>query len=396
MKAQKQALLQLTDVRDNHNKYYRMTLYDNGKVLGEWGRVGAKPQQKVYTGGQAKFYEILTAKERKGYRIVDTPSTKANIVDDLDGGSSVSEFVRTIYRASGKSLEVWLEGSINQISAAQIDRGKAKLNMIHQYLGGGHRSRGAFSPYRLRALLSDYYSTIPHKLPRDIRGIEDKWNLIMVGEEFDHLQDLEDALNTNVGNVDMSLSDMLGSLGVTVAEEELERKDLEYLVHGTQSRHHFMKVSLNRVWHVEHKSLTRRFERECRLDNMKMLFHGTRTSNLVGLLSRGFLIKPPGVPLTGSMFGNGIYFADQSTKSIQYCSGGRFSREKWPTYLILAEVKLGRIKEERRAQSYNRPPRGYNSVMGVKGPSLLHNEYIIYDPIQADIRYVAEIAIRRH
>ncbi len=25
-----------------------------------------------------------------------------------------------------------------------------------------------------------------------------------------------------------------------------------------------------------------------------------------------------------------------------------------------------------------------------------HNEYIIYDPIQADIRYVAEVAIRRH
>ena len=62
-------------------------------------------------------------------------------------------------------------------------------------------------------------------------------------------------------------------------------------------------------------------------------------------------------------------------------------------YLILAEVKLGIVKEEHHAQSYyNRPPQGYDSVMGVKGPSLLHNEYIIYDPIQADIRYVAEIA----
>jgi len=393
MKAQKQALLQLTDVRDNHNKFYRITLYDNGKVLGEWGRVGAKPQQKVYEGGMSKFYDILTSKERKGYRIVDTSAAKANIVDDLDSGSSVSEFIRTIYRASGQSLEVWFEGSLDQVSVGQIERGRSQLGVIRRFVSG--ESDVFQSRSRLKALLSDYYSTIPHKLPRDIRGIVDDWNPAKIGEELDHLQDLEDALNTNVGQVDMSLSDMLKSLGVLVREAPDSTTEARGLIETTQSRHHFMDARLERLWRVEHKSLTKRFQADCQVSNMKVLFHGTRTSNFVGLLSRGFLVKPPGVPLTGSMFGNGIYFADQSTKSIQYCSGGRlsYSGKRWPTYLILAEVKLGRIKKETRAQlHYKRPPQGYDSVMGVKGSSLLHNEYIIYNPIQADIRYVAEIA----
>lgn len=390
-------LLQLTDVRDNHNKFYRLTLYDNDRVLGEWGRVGAKPQQKVYAGGTIKFYDILTAKERKGYRIVDTPTVQANIVDDLDGGSGVSELVRTIYRASGKSLEVWFEGNINQVSASQIDRGRSQLGVIQRYVSGD--SVVFQSRSRFKVLLSDYYSTIPHKLPRDIRQIEDDWDIVKVGEEIDHLQDLEDALNTNVGKVDMSLSDMLGSLGVAVEEARPDAESLvREFVESTESRHHYVELKTKSVWRVEHKSLTRRFQVNCQVSNMKLLFHGSRTPNFVGLLSRGFLIRPPGVPLTGSMFGNGIYFADQSTKSTQYCSGGYMSSggKGWPMYLILAEVKLGRIKEEHRAQShYNRAPRGYDSVMGVKGSSLLHNEYIIYDPAQADIRYVAEVTTSR-
>jgi predicted DNA-binding WGR domain protein len=159
MKIEKQILLQLTDIRDNHNKFYRLTLYDNGRVLGEWGRVGAKPQQKVYEGGVSKFYSVLTAKERKGYRIVDTPTTKANIIDDLDGGSSVSEFIRTVYKASGQSLEVWFEGSLSQVSTNQIERGRYLLETIRRVVdarGGSHvQSR---SLYRLEAMISDYYS----------------------------------------------------------------------------------------------------------------------------------------------------------------------------------------------------------------------------------------------
>ena len=34
----------------------------------------------------------------------------------------------------------------------------------------------------------------------------------------------------------------------------------------------------------------------------------------VGILSKGLLIAPPEAPVTGYMFGKGIYFADMVTK----------------------------------------------------------------------------------
>lgn len=69
------------------------------------------------------------------------------------------------------------------------------------------------------------------------------------------------------------------------------------------------------------------------------------------------------------MFGAGIYFADQSTKSANYCWGfGSASNNGIDTnFLFVCEVATGRIKEYEDAQIYlNSAPRGYNSVMGKK------------------------------
>jgi poly [ADP-ribose] polymerase len=49
--------------------------------------------------------------------------------------------------------------------------------------------------------------------------------------------------------------------------------------------------------------------------NKMLLWHGSRLSNFVGILSQGLRIAPPEAPVTGYMFGKGIYFADISSKS---------------------------------------------------------------------------------
>jgi poly [ADP-ribose] polymerase 1 len=41
-----------------------------------------------------------------------------------------------------------------------------------------------------------------------------------------------------------------------------------------------------------------------------LLWHGTKKSNVVGVLQDGFRIKPSDVQSTGSLFGEGIYFTD--------------------------------------------------------------------------------------
>jgi len=157
--------------------------------------------------------------------------------------------------------------------------------------------------------------------------------------------------------------------------------------------------------------------------NRKLLFHGSRMSNWAGILGQGLRIAPPEAPPTGYMFGKGVYFADMSSKSANYC---------WPTpsknvgLLMLAEVSLGEANELYDANSNaDRLPKGKHSVKGLGkvapdptkearlengtvvplGPSLptgiernrqhgftlAYNEYIVYDVSQIKMRYLAKI-----
>nr|GEV08668.1 poly [ADP-ribose] polymerase 2 [Tanacetum cinerariifolium] len=49
-----------------------------------------------------------------------------------------------------------------------------------------------------------------------------------------------------------------------------------------------------------------------------LLWHGSPLSNWTGILSQGLRIAPPEVPVTGYMFGKGVYFADMFSKHANY------------------------------------------------------------------------------
>ena len=55
---------------------------------------------------------------------------------------------------------------------------------------------------------------------------------------------------------------------------------------------------------------------------------------------QGLRIAPPEAPVTGYMFGKGIYFADMVTKSANYCCT---SRSNNTGLLLLCEVALGNM-----------------------------------------------------
>jgi poly [ADP-ribose] polymerase 1 len=55
------------------------------------------------------------------------------------------------------------------------------------------------------------------------------------------------------------------------------------------------------------------------IPNHMLLWHGSRITNFVGIISQGLRIAPPEAPVTGYMFGKGLYFADSVSKSANYC-----------------------------------------------------------------------------
>jgi poly [ADP-ribose] polymerase len=79
-----------------------------------------------------------------------------------------------------------------------------------------------------------------------------------------------------------------------------------------------------------------------------LLWHGSRLSNYVGILSEGLKIAPYEAPATGYMFGKGIYFADIVSKSANYCR----PKDGSEGLMLLCEVALGEMSPKYSAD-YN-------------------------------------------
>ena len=69
----------------------------------------------------------------------------------------------------------------------------------------------------------------------------------------------------------------------------------------------------------------------------------------MGILSGGLRIAPPEAPVTGYMFGKGVYFADMSSKSANYCFANSGSSTG---VMLLCDVALGK-QYELTAAEYN-------------------------------------------
>lgn len=162
----------------------------------------------------------------------------------------------------------------------------------------------------------------------------------------------------------------------------------------------------------------------------RLLWHGSRCTNFGGILSQGLRIAPPEAPVSGYMFGKGIYLADMSTKSANYCAAYNSGNVG---LLLLCEAELGKpplkmigadheASEKARASSCistwgvgQTGPKAWkdascihDSLRGVMMPDvsvtlgsqtdeqayLLYNEYIVYDVAQVRLRYLLRVEIR--
>merc|ERR1712130_357420 len=147
---------------------------------------------------------------------------------------------------------------------------------------------------------------------------------------------------------------------------------------------------------------------------------GSRLTNFVGILSKGLKIAPPEAPVTGYMFGKGVYFADVASKSANYCHSSKINPIG---ILLLAEVACGNTCDKFKFDyDAARLPSGKHSTKGVgvtssnpvddvilkngcivpcgkgrddeslKGKtSLQYNEYIVYDLAQINLKYLVVV-----
>jgi len=195
-------------------------------------------------------------------------------------------------------------------------------------------------------------------------------------------------------------------------------KLLEGYVQNSQDRKQFghFSISVDDIFEVERDSEKARFMPWTAVENRTLLWHGSRLSNWVGILSQGLRIAPPEAPKTGYRFGKGVYFADCISKSGSYC----FTSNSSPTaVMLLAEVALGNINKLKNDTYMEKAPPGTHSTqaLGMAAPdpkkaqaidngvvvpcgnivptglstACTHNEFIVYDVSQINIKYLLRV-----
>ena len=179
-------------------------------------------------------------------------------------------------------------------------------------------------------------------------------------------------------------------LGSTASEfMDVADKVLNY----AKPMHNFFPT-IARIEKVVNFALEKKFE-EAKLEafgtHIGQKFHGTGNEGVEKIPREGFrLPDPPKLGTRRPMFGSGIYFATDSSKSSQeiYTKGSH--------KLLLCDVLIGNCKTVERADPDLTRERlrreNFDSVYAMRDSQatggVFNDEYVVFDPRQAIVRYV--------
>ena len=180
--------------------------------------------------------------------------------------------------------------------------------------------------------------------------------------------------------------DEILSTGPTAAEyQKVKDQVLKYI----QPCHHWFP-NITKIEKVANLELEKRFEEaksKAFGNHIDTKFHGTSDNNLMNIIKKGFRMPDQKLQKSKpSMFGQGIYFATDSSKSAQtiYTQGSQ--------KLLLCQVILGRSKEVYKADySLNKQKlrsQHFDSVYAPRGSAVKNDEFVIFDPDQALPQYI--------
>ncbi|KAI6190030.1 Poly [ADP-ribose] polymerase [Aphelenchoides bicaudatus] len=453
-----QALLTAADLASGKNSFYKLQLLEHDHrneyyVFRSWGRIGLKGGFKTeefygsLNEAKRNFEDLFQEKSQNdwynvenyvkvpgGMELVEMDVDEKKIdsaLDQLDPNNSKSSLpiqVREIIslffnvKLMAKELaEFDLDTEklpLAKLSKKQILRAHAILSDLSKVLDDPNPSATEILDYS-----NQFYTVMPHASGAKRLPLIDNTDLLKTKCDM-----LDSLLNLEIAYKMIEKKDEDSQEGVDVFDnhylslnckiellpsESPEAKLIQlYVQNGHMSTHRFT-VKIKQIFKVERKDEAERYKKYKNLHNKQLLWHGSRTSNFAGILSKGLKIAPPEAPVNGYMFGKGIYLADCVSKSTQYCS----TPGRSDAFLLLAEAALGAMQLEKHARSIVTPQSGYHSVKALGGTapndkearmlgdvkvpvgkardlssdehlSLRYNEYIVYSEDQVKLRYL--------
>lgn len=396
-----------------NNKYYNMTENPDGTFTVKFGRVDSTEQTKTYP--MSKWQSTYNEKTKKGYKDVthlsmeiaenDDGSTEAPISD-----SKINTLFVCLQQYANKSIAANYTISSAKVTQAMVDEAQQHVDALVTLL---HDSADI-------AEINKKLISLYHIIPRKMDNVK---NFLLPTDQGDLTDSvLLEKANKLIGNEQQTLDVMAGQVVINnnnkseTTEEVVEKRtilDILGIEVTNASNDDIAQIKkllgpnshqFKNAYKVLHKQTQNRYDSHLNnADNKKteLFWHGSRNQNWLNIISTGLLIRPAGAIHTGSMFGDGIYFADKAQKSIGYTSlrGSYWSNGSDNTaYLALFSVHVGNQKNIHKHDSscyrLNKDvlnKEKFDSVFAHGGADLRNNEYIVYDSHQCTISYLVEI-----
>uniref|UniRef100_A0A8C1EG48 Poly [ADP-ribose] polymerase n=1 Tax=Cyprinus carpio carpio TaxID=630221 RepID=A0A8C1EG48_CYPCA len=408
------ATLGLVDIVRGTNSYYKLQLLEDDVkkqywVFRSWGRVGTT------IGGNKldKFYDKNSAMDNF-----------CNVYEEKTGNawasSNFTKYPNKFYPLEIDYGQIDLQKMpLGKLSKRQIQSAYSLLSEVQQAVADSSAEA------QILDLSNRFYTLIPHDFGMKKPPLLNNSDYIQQKVQMlDNLLDIEVAYSLLRGGVEDNKKDPIDinyeklKTKIEVVDQSSSEAQLiiQYVKNTHAATHNTYTLDVEEIFKIEREGESQRFRPFKELHNRQLLWHGSRTTNYAGILSQGLRIAPPEAPVTGYMFGKGVYFADMVSKSANYC---HTSQADPVGLLLLGEVALGNMHELKKASHITKLPKGKHSVKGLgrtapdpratvslngvdvplgKGintnaedTSLLYNEYIVYDIAQVNLKYLLKI-----
>ncbi|OQR67572.1 poly-like [Tropilaelaps mercedesae] len=401
-------MLNQTNVEFNNNKYYLLQLVKANSrnqyyVWFRWGRVGKKGQNNLIPCAnnldkakdifKKKFFDKtlnefderhyfvkvkgkydlvqVCADETDSQRLKEevaklTATSKTEVTCSLEPKlRSLIELICNVKNMEGVLKQLNFDpkrSPLGKLTKQQIAAGYTALKTIEDCVSNG--IRGA----RLTQACNDFYTRIPHdfgmRAPPLICSYEEIREKIDLLEALTDVQFAVELLRRKMSTDNLHPIDQyyisLHTRLIKVSQDEFDLL-FKFLRTTHAPTHQEYVMNIMSAFVIDKREEVEGFN--SRLSNRMLLWHGSRLSNWASIISQGLRVAPPEAPVTGYMFGKGIYFADSSSKSANYCFPTRAQDEG---LLLLSEVALGKVNELYEANyEAHRLPKGKHSVKGM-------------------------------
>ena len=392
--------LNKSDLDKNNNKFYIIQLLEHDStnelvLFTRWGRVGVPGNHEEknvdQNSGPRLFMKKYKDKTKHGYQEIfidyETEVKQEEPKEESKVSTSKKKFKNTLNQDVMDLISLiynkkMINDNLHEIGYDSQKMPLGKLSPVTLTTGlnilkeiESELKKKSPNHENLKKYSSEFYTQIPHNF-----GFQKMSNFII-----DTLEKVKEKIDMISVLSDMKITlKILESVGKEKSEEEYENEEEKQIhdyykqlkcdirsispseeIYSILNKYLTAKMdkkdsdgfgiyysyrnrlSLVKAFELKRHGEEEKFKKE--LGNKKLLWHGSRITNFVGILSQGLRIAPPEAPSSGYLYGKGVYFADMAQKSSMYC---------YPVnnmaLILLGEVALGE-EDQRTSCDFNLP-----------------------------------------